>query len=72
MAVKIVTDSASDISPEVARELNITVVPVYIYLGKQAFKDGTDISQEELYQRLVEGPIYPTTTQPIPNDFAQV
>lgn len=71
MAVKIVTDSGSDISPEVAKELDITVVPVYIYFGDKAYKDGVDIGPDELYKRLVDGPIHPTTTQPMPTDFAK-
>jgi len=46
-------------------------VPVYIYFGDKAYKDGVDIGPDELYKRLVEGPIYPTTTQPMPADFAK-
>jgi DegV family protein with EDD domain len=72
LTVKIVTDSGSDIPPELAKKLGITVVPVYIYFGDKAYKDGVDIGPDELYKRLVEGPIYPTTTQPIPADFAEV
>jgi fatty acid-binding protein DegV len=30
MTVKIVTDSTCDLPPEIVRELDITVVPVYI------------------------------------------
>jgi DegV family protein with EDD domain len=72
LTVKIVTDSGSDIPPELAKKLGITIVPVYIYFGDKAYKDGVDIGPDELYKRLVEGPIYPTTTQPIPADFAGV
>ena len=71
MTVKIVTDSSSDIPLELAKKLDIAVVPVYIYFGDKAYKDGVDIGPDELYKRLVEGPIYPTTTQPIPADFAE-
>ena len=71
MAIKIVTDSGSDLPPEVAKELDITVVPVYIYFGDKAYKDWVDIEPDELYKRLVEGPVYPTTTQPMPADFAK-
>ena len=71
MAIKVVTDSGSDIPLEVAKKLSITVVPVYIYFGDKAYKDGVDIGPDELYKRLVEGPIYPTTTQPMPADFAK-
>jgi DegV family protein with EDD domain len=71
LAIKVITDSGADLSPEVAKELGITIVPVYIYFGDKAYKDGVDIGPDELYKRLVEGPIYPTTTQPMPADFAE-
>ena len=71
MAIKVVTDSGSDLPLEVAKELGITVVPVYIYFGDKAYKDWIDIEPDELYKRLVEDPIYPTTTQPMPADFAK-
>jgi len=71
LAIKVVTDSGSDLPLEVAKELDITVVPVYIYFGDKAYKDWVDIEPDELYKRLVEGPIYPTTTQPMPTDFAK-
>ena len=71
MSVKVVTDSGSDIPLGVAKELDITVVPVYIYFGDKAYKDGIELGPDELYKRLVEGTIYPTTTQPMPVDFAK-
>jgi DegV family protein with EDD domain len=71
LAVKVVTDSGSDLPLEVARELGITVVPVYIYFGDKAYKDWVDIGPDELYERLVNGPVYPTTTQPMSADFAK-
>jgi DegV family protein with EDD domain len=71
LAIKVVTDSGSDLPFEVAKELDITVVPVYIYFGNKAYKDWVDIEPNELYKRLVEGPVYPTTTQPMPADFAK-
>jgi DegV family protein with EDD domain len=71
LTIKVVTDSGADISPDVAKELGITVVPVYIYFGNKVYKDGVDIGPDELYKRLVEDPLYPTTTQPMPADFAK-
>jgi DegV family protein with EDD domain len=71
LTIKVVTDSGSDLPLEVAKELGISVVPVYIYFGDKAHKDWVDIEPDELYKRLVEGPVYPTTTQPMPADFAK-
>jgi len=72
MTVKIVTDSTSDLSPEVAQELGITVVPVYVCFGEKVYRDGLDISGDEFYHRLIEGSVHPTTSQPTPADFANV
>jgi len=72
MTVKIVTDSTADLSPQVAQELGITVVPVYVRFGEKVYRDGIDISHDELYQKLMTNPIHPTTSQPPPADFADV
>ncbi len=72
MPVKVVTDSTSDLSPQVAQELGITVVPAYVRFGEKVYRDGVDISQDEFYQKLVESPVHPATSQPSPGDFADV
>ncbi len=72
MAVKIVTDSTSDIPAEIARALDITVVPIHILFGNQSYRDGVDIPVEEFYRRLLNGPVHPTTSQPSPEDFIRV
>ncbi|HEX9897478.1 MAG TPA: DegV family protein [Dehalococcoidales bacterium] len=72
MPVRIVTDSTADLTPQLARELGITVVPVYVRFGHESYRDGIDISREEFYERLVTSPVHPTTSQPTPADFVQV
>jgi DegV family protein with EDD domain len=72
MAVKIVTDSLSDITSDLAGELGVTVVPLYVRFGEEIFRDRVDITSEEFYRRLVSETKLPSTTQPTPNDFAQV
>jgi len=72
MSVKVVTDSTSDIPPQVVEELGITVVPVYLRFGSETYRDGVDISPDEFYQRLVESKVHPSTSQPTPADFADV
>jgi DegV family protein with EDD domain len=70
--VKIVTDSCSDISPQFARELGITVVPLYVQFGKETYRDNIDLSTEEFYHKLKTSKIYPTTSTVTPADFAQL
>jgi DegV family protein with EDD domain len=72
MTVKIVTDSTADLPVKLAEELGIGVVPVYIRFGEQVYRDRVDISEDEFYKRLLNDPIHPNTTQPSPQDFADV
>jgi len=72
MTVKIVTDSTSDIPEQLAEELGITVVPVYVVLGGKSFRDRVDIGAEEFYSRLSQDSLFPSTSVPSPKDFAEV
>jgi DegV family protein with EDD domain len=72
MATKIVTDSSADLPEEVAKELGITVVPLYVRFGNDVYHDGIDISGDEFYRRLRIDPIHPSTIQPSPQDFFDV
>ncbi|MGD9117071.1 MAG: DegV family protein [Dehalococcoidia bacterium] len=72
MTVKIVTDSSADLPDELVKELGITVVPLYVRFEDEVLRDRVDISEDDFYQRLTEGPIHPNTTQPSPQDFVDV
>jgi len=72
MAVKIVTDSSADLPAQLAQELGITVVPLYVRFGEEVYRERVEISEEEFYQRLLHGPTHPVTIQPNPQDFANV
>jgi len=70
--VKIVTDSGSDIPPEVAQELGITVIPLYIRFGDEVYRDGVDISADQFYDKLAHSRILPKSSTPSPGDFAKI
>jgi len=72
MVVKIVTDSLSDITDDLAQELGITVVPLTVFFGHESFLDRVTITADEFYHRLAHGTVWPTTTQPPPGDFVNV
>jgi DegV family protein with EDD domain len=71
MAVRIVTDSTSDIPLEQARELGVTVVPLTIFFGEQAYLDGVELDNAGFYQKLQSSPVLPRTSQPSPASFQQ-
>jgi len=72
MTVKIVTDSTSDITGDMAQELGITVVPLTVSFGHESFLDRVEISTDDFYRRLEKEAIFPTTTQPAPGIFAEI
>ncbi len=72
MALRIVTDSASDLPASLAEQLNVTVVPAYVILDDVSYRDGVDITQDEFFNRLIGAARLPTTSQPTAADFEAV
>jgi DegV family protein with EDD domain len=71
VAVKVVTDSVSDISPELATRFGITVVPLNLVFGNVTYLDGLDMTTDEFYERLAKEEALPTTSTPSPHAFAR-
>jgi DegV family protein with EDD domain len=70
--VRIVTDSCSDITPRLAQELGISVVPLYVQFGDETYRDNVDLSTEEFYHKLETSKILPTTSTVTPVSFAEL
>ena len=70
--VKVVTDSCSDITPQLAQEFGITVVPLYVQFGNETYRDNINLSTEEFYHKLKTTKIHPTTSTVTPADFAEL
>jgi DegV family protein with EDD domain len=70
--IHIVTDSTCDIPPELARELNLTIVPVHVIFGDESFDDGVTLSREEFYRRLGSSKMLPSTSTPSAGEFAAI
>ena len=72
MAIRIVTDSASDLPPALAQANDITVIPCYVIIGGETYKDGVEITADRFYSRLPGLSRLPTTAQPSPGDFQEI
>lgn len=71
MSVKIICDSASDISLEQAKEWGVTVLPLKtIWEGKE-YLDGVTMEPHKFYERLIETDELPTTSQVTPYEFQE-
>lgn len=70
MAIRFVTDSASDILPSEARALGLRVVPLTVSFDGVEYADTVDLTPTEFYNKLVESDALPTTSQVTPAAFA--
>jgi len=69
MTVKIVTDSVADLPPEVAQELDITVIPLVLRFGAETYRDGVDLTPDQFYQKLQTSKAFPATSVPPPDAY---
>ncbi|HEV8580743.1 MAG TPA: DegV family protein [Thermoanaerobaculia bacterium] len=67
--VRVVTDSTSDLPPELARAHGIHVVPVLVLFGDRVYHDGVDLKAKEFYELLEKGPALPRTNPTPKADF---
>lgn len=68
--VAIITDSASDLPPEVAAAAGITVVPLIVNFGSETFRTNVNLTTDEFWARMVApGAPFPTTAAASPGDF---
>lgn len=69
MSVRIITDSASDMSA--SEHPALEVLPLSITFGNEVYLDGVDIDHTRFYEKLVEGDEMPKTGQVNPYAFSQ-
>lgn len=70
--VRIVTDSTADIPLEERERLGISMVPLKVIFGEETYLDAVTIQSEQFYEKLIQSPVLPTTSQPSPMEFAEV
>ena len=71
MAVKIISDSACDISQSGAKALDMTVLPLKTLIDGVEYLDGVTITPQEFYDKLENCQQLPTTSQLSPVEFEQ-
>lgn len=72
MTIQIVTDSACDVAPHIAKKLGIHVVPVYINIGDQSYLDGVELTRRDFFADLPNYDKLPTTAAPASGSFTAV
>ncbi|WP_379160661.1 DegV family protein [Paenibacillus sp. sgz5001063] len=67
--VKIFSDSTSDLPQGWKETYDIGIVPLYVVFDDATYKDGVDITPEEVYQQVAARGALPKTAAPSPADF---
>lgn len=69
--IAIVTDTTADIPEDLARDNNITVIPLYVGYEGKLYKEGKEISNQDVYNKLESG-IKVNTSSPSTVDFVNL
>jgi len=68
--IRIVTDSTSDLLPQMLEANHIVSVPLYVLFGGAMLKDGVEVTPSQIFKGVREGKKSPSTSQPSPAEFA--
>lgn len=72
MAVKIITDSVSDLPTDLKTAYDIEVLPLTVNFSDGSYRDGIDLTPEAFFEKLKTNSILPTTSQVNVGQFVEV
>ena len=64
MKIRVVADSSCGISLEEAKQMGLEILPLVINFGKESFRDGTEMNNEQFFKKLETSSDFPTMSQP--------
>ena len=64
--IRIITDSAADLSPEEYDRLNITCIPLTVMFGETEYQENVNLDKDTFYELLLSSEAPPKTAQPSP------
>ncbi|HNU95090.1 MAG TPA: DegV family protein, partial [Bacillota bacterium] len=70
--ISIITDSTADLSRELITRYQVTVVPLAVVFGQDAYKDGVDVDTRRLFELVEQNRQLPKTSSPSPEVFRSV
>lgn len=71
MSFRIIVDSASDITSELAKQLDVTIIPLTVSFGDEVYRDGVDLDHIGFYKKLIETDEFPKTSQVPPFEYTE-
>ena len=72
MSIAVVTDSTSDLPVDITEQHGLTIAPRNVHIEDETYLDGITISADEMYRRLPDQKVIPTTSAPSVGSFIEV
>jgi DegV family protein with EDD domain len=69
--VRVITDSACDLPPEMAQAHGVHIVPLTVRFGDEELVDRQDLTPDQFWDRLARSPVLPETAAPSPGAFQE-
>ena len=70
--IAIITDSTCGLPIELIQRHNLIVAPCQVRIGEDVYREGVDLTAEELFQRIFSSRATPATSLPSGEDYAAV
>lgn len=70
--IRILVDSSSDYTMEEIKQNGFHFIPLRISLAGKNYRDGIDLIPDQFYDLLINSGVFPMTSQPSPQDFADI
>lgn len=71
MAIRIITDSGADYTPQELERRQITCIPMSLSFGEKEYLAEIDITKDEFFELLMSSKEFPKTSQPAPTKFLE-
>lgn len=68
--IAILTDSTAGLSPQIIERENLIVVPCQVSIGQKTYREGVDLTAEQLFDRIFGSDETPSTSMPAGEDYA--
>lgn len=69
MSIRIITDSASDLTSAEADALGVILMPLTVTFDNTSYLDGTELTHDDFFKMLIESDVLPTTSQLSPYNY---
>ncbi|MFU0828001.1 MAG: DegV family protein [Lachnoclostridium sp.] len=70
--IKILADSTCDLSEELLKKYDITLIPLCVTMGDMTYQDGVNITPEDIYEWSEKENSTPKTAAPVLNDVIDI